>query len=93
MQEPESSRVSGKKESKSMKMIRTEHEITRASFQMREYDISFLFLHTQDGGIHEYRVEDFRGRTVKTAVNPKGTFHNWVLGVIKAELANAEVMV
>ena len=87
MQEPKSSRVSGKKESKSMKLIRTEHEITRASFQMGEHDISFLFLHTMDGGVVEYRVENFRGGIVKTALHPKGTFHNWVLGVIKAELA------
>jgi len=70
-----------------MKLIKTEHEVTRASFQMREFDISFLFLHTNDGGNIEYRVEDFRGRIVKTQRNPKGTFHNWVLGVIKAELA------
>ena len=75
-----------------MKLIRTEHEITRASFQMGEHDISFLFLHTQDGGVTEYRVENFRGGVVKATVNPKGTFHNWVLGVIKADLALHEVV-
>ena len=60
---------------------------------MREHDISFLFLHTIDGGNVEYRVENFQGRTVKTQVNPRGTFHNWVLGVIREELANHEVLV
>ena len=70
-----------------MKLIRTEHEITRASFQMGAHEISILFLHTVDGGVVEYRAENFRGAVVKTALHPKGTFHNWVLGIIKAELA------
>jgi len=73
-----------------MKLVKTEHEVTRASFQMRDYDISYLFLHTNDGGNVEYRVEDYRGHTLKTVMNPKGTFHNWVLGIIKAELAQYE---
>ena len=75
-----------------MKLIRTEHEITRASFQMGEHEISILFLHTVDGGVTEYRAENFRGAVVKATVNPKGTFHNWVLGIIKAELALHEMV-
>ena len=78
-------------ENKAMKMIRTEHEVTRASFQMRDHDISILFLHMQDGGNTEYRAENFRGSVVMTTLNPKGTFNNWVLGIIKAELANHKV--
>ena len=78
-------------ENKAMKMIRTEHEVTRASFQMRDHDISILFLHMQDGGNTEYRAENFRGSVVMTTLNPKSTFNNWVLGIIKKELADHEV--
>ena len=78
-------------ENKAMKMIRTEHEVTRASFQMRDHDISILFLHMQDGGNTEYRAENFRGSVVMTTLNPKATFHKWVLGIIKNELASYEV--
>ena len=76
-----------------MKLIKTEHEITRASFQMRDYDISILFLHIMDGGNVEYRAEDFRGRVIKTQISPKATFHNWVIGTIREVLAQQEVSV
>ena len=74
-----------------LRMIKTEHEVTRASFQMRDHDISILFLHIMDGGNTEYRAENFRGTVVMTTLNPKATFHNWVLGIIKKELASYEV--
>ena len=76
-----------------MKLIKTEHEITRASFQMREHDISILFLHIMDGGVIEYRAEDFRGRVIKTQMNPKATFHNWVVGTIREVLVMQEALV
>ncbi len=76
-----------------MRMIKTEHEVTRASFQMRDHDISILFLHIMDGGNVEYRAENFRGNTVKSTLNPRGTFHNWVLGIIKEVLAEQKVSV
>jgi len=75
-----------------MKLIKTEHEVTRASFQMRDYDISILFLHTLDGGVTEYRAENFRGNVVKTLLNPKVKFHNWVLGIIKVEIMDQEAV-
>ncbi len=78
-------------ETKSMKLIRTEHEVTRASFQMRDYDISILFLHMMDGGNTEFRAENFRGSVVLRTLNPKVDFHKWVLGVIKDVLADTKV--
>jgi len=78
-------------ENRTVRMIKTEHEVTRASFQMRDYDISILFLHMQDGGNVEYRAENFRGSVVMTTLNPKATFNNWVLGIIKRELASYQV--
>ena len=79
------------REDKSMKLIRTEHEITRASFQMRDYDISILFLHMMDGGNTEYRAENFRGSVVMTSLNSKVPFTKWVLGVIKDVMADTQV--
>ena len=78
-------------ENRTVRMIKTEHEVTRASFQMRDYDISILFLHMMDGGNVEYRAENFRGSVVMTTLNPKATFNNWVLGIIKRELASYQV--
>ena len=78
-------------ETKSMKLIRTEHEVTRASFQMRDFDISILFLHMMDGGNTEYRAENFRGSVVLRTLNPKVKFNKWVLGVIKDVLADTKV--
>ncbi len=81
------------REDKSMKLIRTEHEITRASFQMRDFDISILFLHMQDGGNTEFRAENFRGSVELSELHPKRSFNNWILKVIKTVLANREVKV
>ena len=78
-------------QNKSMKLIRTEHEVSRASFQMRDHDISILFLHMNDGGRIEYRAENFRGSVVLAELNPKKTFHAWVLSVIKTVLAEHKV--
>jgi hypothetical protein len=54
-------------------------------------DISLMFFHINDRGNIEYRAESFRGRTLKTQLNPRSTFENWCLSVIKESIENARV--
>ncbi len=59
-------------------------DIKRASFQ---FDGNFaLFRWIQEGGVNEYKEENFRGATVDSVVNSKRTFDQYVKDRVSAIL-------
>ena len=50
----------------------------RAALQLPTHRKFYLFRHIRETGVNEYRIENFRGDTVASVINPKPPFMTWV---------------
>lgn len=55
----------------------TAKELRRVAWQMPEYDMFLLCREIRDGGLIEFRVENFKGVTLTNELNPKTNFYLW----------------
>ncbi len=61
-----------------MGAIKKPREIDRAAFQLPNHGRTILFVHVNDAGTDEYRMENFRGLVLDSEVKPRKLFVNWV---------------